>query len=297
MSYHFHQLTSTPTAACSTTNTHLTAILAAFGVPWWTQNTHHVAPDQSHWTWHLAPQSITDSNFPDVAQVIARYQPGGTPYKLDETRPLTDYPLHIALCMDVLNGRKLILAHKGPDRLPIHSIRTKQGYSRIIRAQEATADRDLIAITKAARGSRETVNHMKLIYAAQAFGFPILGTTPEGGHILPRLSVTDPRLSLDLIRTATAEITAYQKAAATASTNHTAAPPPPHCNLPGFPPGLHPYQSAISALYALEALTAVYKTTTPTLFLQNKNRPQRSALIDCNSSDLAKAIAHTGVKI
>ena len=285
------QLDATASNPVALQNTALAACLSAFGVPYWPQQTWHKRDDSNFVTWNMAPNSAVHPDL-ETREVLKGWYNGD--FRLKKDALLTGWRLHLALGMMTLEARSLIIENhkKGT---PLHLVLCPGQFTRLIAASEKTAPYDLMALAKKTPEQGTAVDHRKLVYAAQIFGFPILRRTETGAFVLPIVSHTFPELRLEMLLRAAQDIRAYNEAQCAGQAQN-----PPYCNLPGYPPGFHPFQQVLQILHNYEQNMGIIRDHTPiTAFLQNKRNKMKSALIRVDSPDdeLHLAIKHTGESI
>lgn len=147
---------------------------------------------------------------------------------------------------------------------------------------------DLRRVARDAALPVEWVSSRRLAYALITVGFAPV-TFADDGTIMTAESITFPGLTLEMCLNVFREINAYNQSLASGL---TVIPPPPSCDLPGAPPGLHPFQFAVQALanYAQIMDMCIPRATT-TLFFRNQSNSAKTALIDDTATDEQIGIA------
>lgn len=274
----------------ATTNTALAAVMATMGVQFYSQTTVHVAQNNREcFTWHLQPTSAAWPEM-DVRALVHQWHerkihplsPGLEPWHL----------LFLAGMYALESRRRLLEVQK--EGLQQHVVHRGSGLCRAVRASDRTAAYDLIRLTQntvtVAPGGMVEIRDRKLAYAGQVVGFPVMRRTPTGGFFIPSSSITLPGLTAAQISSAWQEILRYNSQPGLA---------PPACDLPGAPPGYHPFQFAVQSLLSYDQLHHIMRQTPQTAFLQNAQDRQKAAIlrVDSPDDDLLRAARHTHVRI
>lgn len=274
----------------ATTNTALAAVMATMGVQFYSQVTVHVGQNNREcFTWHLQPTSAAWPEM-DVRALVHQWHER----KIHPLSPgIEGFHLLFLAGMYALESRRRLLEVEKENQ-PQHVVHRGSGLCRAVRASDRTASYDLIRLTQntvtvAPEGMLE-IRDRKLAYAGQILGFPVMRRSASGGFFIPTTSITQPDLTAAQIIAAYQEIRAYNTQPGLA---------PPACDLPGAPPGYHPFQFAVQSLFSFDQLHHIMRQTPQTAFLQNKHDHQKAAIlrVDSPDEDLLRAARHTNVRI
>jgi len=267
-------------------NTCIAAALAAVGVGGKAQETEHRKRHAQDWKYFCFHLNSGSTMFPDInTHELIR--------SLKEGRINRDGPWHESLKLFMAawvacKTRKTFLASAAEGHTAdLQMIRFGEG----ICSLEAPRQGNLNDLRKAPSGWLIRVESRIRAIAMATVGF-VPKEFQGDCWVMSKESLTYPGLTNDMCRFTYLEIKDWNDAVTSGS---GLIPPAPDLELPGAPPGKHPYQFALQGLFNYAQLMELVKPrTAKTLAFQSHRSPGKMAIIDeaASPQDIETAIRH-----
>lgn len=273
-------------------NSIIAAALAAVGVGGKAQETEHRKKGDQDWKYFCLRVAKTSVSFPDLNSVdLVRALRSG---EINRDGPWPEsLKLFMAAWVACTTRKTFLHALKttGLNVAELQMVRLGEGLCSLEPPQQGNV-RDLRVIARAAGEPTLGITSRILAWAMVTVGFAPLAHEGDGIPVTRR-SITFPGLTADLCLEAYHKIKAYNDALTSSS---SVIPPPPDIDLPGAPPGKHPFQFALQGLLNYAQLMDWIKPRTgKTLAFHSARTPGRMGIIDENAapSDIEAAITHS----
>lgn len=275
-------------------NSIIAAALAAVGVGGKAQETEHRKKGDLDWKYFCLRVAKTSVSFPDLNSVdLVRALRAG---EINRDGPWPEYLKLFMAARSACETRKAFLhAAKTPglNVADLQMFRFGEGLCSLEPPQQGNV-RDLRAVVRdsAVKPETEIVASRILAWSLITVGFVPVSYLADGIELTDE-SFSMPELKFSLCLQAYHKIKAYNDALTSGS---SVIPPPPDIDLPGAPPGKHPFQYALQGLlnYA-QLMDWIKPRTAKTLAFHSAKSPGRMGIIDENaaSADIEAAITHS----
>ncbi|RYD38929.1 MAG: hypothetical protein EOP87_00200 [Verrucomicrobiaceae bacterium] len=273
-------------------NSIIAAALAAVGVGGKAQETEHRKKGDLDWKYFCLRVSKTSVSFPDLNSVdLVRQLRAG---EIDRNGIWPEYlKLFMAAWAACETRKTFIHAAKTPglNVADLQMIRLNEGLCSLEDPQQGNVC-DLRKVFSQSALPIARIRSRILGWSMITVGFaPTL--FEDDGFTMSAGSLTFPGLTFDLCLDAYQKIKAYNDSI---TYGGSIIPSPPDIDLPGAPPGKHPFQFALQGLLNYAQLMDWIKPSTPkTLAFHSSRSPGRMGIIDENASsaDIEAAITHS----